>query len=62
LFGEPKTFIISTICSNEDSPAKIGCCNNNSAITHPPDHESIAGVYSIAPKVSSGARYGLEEI
>ena len=62
LFGVPRTFIISTICSKEESPAKIGCCNTNSAIMHPPDHKSIAGVYSVAPKINSGARYGLEDI
>ena len=54
--GLPRIFIISINYRTEELPGKIGFPRTISAITQPVDQTSIAFVYSVAPKISSGAR------
>lgn len=52
--GVPKTCTIQLNCSSSDLAGKSGSCNSNSARMHPTDHMSVAGVYSRAPRNTSG--------
>ena len=58
--GVPRILMISTSWSRLESPANMGVPSSASATTHADDHTSIAGVYWVAPKMSSagGERTG----
>jgi hypothetical protein len=49
--------MINCTCSGSFSPGTTGTCRRSSPRTRPRDQMSIALVYSLAPKRSSGARY-----
>jgi hypothetical protein len=57
--GVPSTEIIRWTWSRKSSPGKSGCLPNSSARIHPTDQISTAFVYSLALRMTSGARYHL---
>jgi hypothetical protein len=55
--GVPSTEMILWTWSRKSSPGKSGCRPNSSARMHPTDQISTALVYSLALRMTSGARY-----
>ena len=55
--GVPNTEMIRCTWSRKSSPGKRGCLPKSSARMHPTDQISTALVYSLALRITSGARY-----
>jgi hypothetical protein len=55
--GVPNTEMMRCTWSRKSSPGNSGCLPNSSARMHPTDQMSTALVYSLAFRMTSGARY-----
>ena len=57
--GVPSTEMMRCTWSRKSSPGKRGCLPKSSARMQPTDQMSTALVYSLALRITSGARYHL---
>lgn len=56
LVGVPRTEMIATKCSREESEKNKGSPKNISAMTQPADQTSMAKAYPVQPNANYGAR------